>query len=240
MGTYRGHSKPYSALSPLYACPQLQPSVGSWQQEVPTIGLWLHLSVSPRTRLFSGTLCSKEERSQAFVWGSGSHLHHSFWGKSWKVALKNSFASCTPFNSFISWLISSRFLQSDGRIGLDETTGSIPLFILGTRCSDPHHSSKCPVKAFYRYKNMKTTFSSSPSHLPGPRVTKKLYIFSDSLVKRKHPPSPASVWELTGKTKELSKLKNLSKQSTMSLVMKNLAKRSTVLITFTVKNTVRS
>lgn len=31
--------------------PQLQHSVGSWQQEVPTMGLWLQLSVGPRTAL---------------------------------------------------------------------------------------------------------------------------------------------------------------------------------------------
>ena len=53
--------------------------------------------------------------------------------------------------------------------------------------------TKSPVKAFYRCKNMQATFSFSPSHLPGPRVTRKLHIFSAYLGKCKHPPFPASV-----------------------------------------------
>lgn len=145
MRTYQGHSKPYSALSPLHARPQLQLSVGSWQQEVPTTGLWLHLSISPRTLSSSQGLSTRsKERSQAFVWGSGSCLPHSFWGNSWKAALKNLFVSCIPSRSFISWLLSSRFLQRDGRAGLGERTGSTPLRIPGTRSSDPNHSSQSP------------------------------------------------------------------------------------------------
>lgn len=161
---YQGHSKPYSALSPLHARPQLRLSVGSWQQEVPTRGLWLHLSISPRTLSSSQGLSmhSKEERSQAFVWGSGSRLPHSFWGNSWKVALKNSFASCIPWKIFISWLISSRFLQRDGRAGLDERAGSTPLPMPGTRSSDPSHSSQSPQWKLFTDAKTCRPFSPPP------------------------------------------------------------------------------
>lgn len=181
MGTYQGHSKPYSALSPLHARPQLQLSVGSRQQEVPTTGLWLHLSISPRTLSSSQGLstCSKEERSQAFVWGSGSRLPHSFWGNSWKAALKNSFASCIPSRSFISWLISSRFYRRMGELDWIKAFAYTRHEIVRTKS----FFTKSPVKAFYRCKNMQVTFSFSPSHLPGPRVTRKLHIVSAYIVK---------------------------------------------------------
>lgn len=53
--------------------------------------------------------------------------------------------------------------------------------------------TKSPVKAFYRCKNMQAIFSSSLPHLPGPRVTRKLHIFSAYLGKCEHSPFPASV-----------------------------------------------
>lgn len=221
-----------SLSSPLYARPQLQLSVGSRQQEVPTIGLWLHLSVSPRTRLFSGTL-------------------HMFWRRKipgiclglWEplasFLLRKELESCPQklickLHSLRKFYQLAHFKQVftewwENWTGWNHwiNTFAYP----GHQILRPmSFFTKSPVKAFYRYKNMK---ASSPSHLPGLRVTKKLYIFSASLVKHKQTPSAASVWELTAKTKEFSRLKNLSKQSMITLVMKNIAKRSTVLIIFT-------
>lgn len=131
-----------SFLSPIHARPQVQLSVGFWQQEVPTAGLWLHLSISLPSQGLS--MYSEEERSQAFLWGSGSCLPHSFWGNSWKVAFKNSFVSCIPSRIFISCSFQAGFYRAMGELDWMKRTGSMPLPIPGTRSSNPNHSSQSP------------------------------------------------------------------------------------------------
>lgn len=133
-----------SFLFPLHACPQVQLSVGFWQQEVPTAGLWLHLSISlwPLSSSQGLSMHSEEQRSQAFVWGSGSCLPHSFWGNSWKVALQNSFVSCIPSRSFISCLFQAGFYRIMGELDWMKRTGSMSSPIPGTRSSNPNHSSQ--------------------------------------------------------------------------------------------------
>lgn len=81
--------------------------------------------------------------------------------------------------------------------------------------------TKFSVKASYRCKNvnMQATFSFSPSHVCKENTNGHLFLL-------------LSVWELTGKTKKLQRLKNLSSQGTMTLTMKNIGKRSTILIIF--------
>lgn len=140
-----------SFLSPLHACPQVQLSVGSWQQEVPTAGLWLHLSISlwPLSSSQGLPMHSEEERSQAFVWGSGSCLPHSFWGNSWKAALQNSFVSCISSRSFISRSFQAGFYRVMGELHWMKRTGSMPLPIPGTRSSNPNHSSQSPQLKFF-------------------------------------------------------------------------------------------
>lgn len=140
-----------SFLSPLHACPQVQLSVGSWQQQVPTAGLWLHLSISLQPLSSSQGLSthSEEERSQAFFWGSGSCLPHSFWGNSWKAALQDSFVNCIPSRSFISHSLQAGFYRVMGELDWMKRTGSMPLPIPGTRSSNSNHSSQSPQLKFF-------------------------------------------------------------------------------------------
>lgn len=233
MGIYWGHSKPYSAFS-LPSMPALKCSL-AWDPDSRRFplqafgfisssasGLVVLLRDSPCTlkkkdpRHLSGALgaaCLIPSEETAGKLPSKTHL----WAASPPEVLSAAHFKQVFIEQWESWTGWKNWIDAFA-YPRDQILKLKSFF------------TKPPVKAFYRCRNMQATFSLVPSHPPHLRVNKVTYTVC--LGKHKQPPFPASVWELTGKAKKLSSLKDLSNQDTMTLIMKNIMKRCTILIIF--------
>lgn len=233
MGAYWGHSKPYSAFS-LPSMPALKCSL-AWDPDSRSFPLQAFGFISPSAsspsvllrdspctlkkkdpRHLSGTLgaaCLIPSEETAGKLPSKTHL----WAASPPEVLSAAHFKQVFIEQWESWTGWKNWINAFA-YPRDQILKLKSFF------------TKSPVKASYRRKNMQATFSLFLSHPPHLRVNKATYTVC--LGKHKQPPFPASVWELTGKAKKLSSLKDLANQDIMTLIMNIIMKRCTVLIIF--------